>query len=605
MKVFLQNIIIWILFLSLIGCNAFNNEGNNNQVNNDHVGQNVVNTEERNLQPIRITQQDGNQQKVTNQQNLRNRATKLNDQGLSKEYHGHINQRPEATQKGKKPPSNPQYKQIQLLGINDLHGQLNVTRKVNGRPVGRVDYLAAYLKQRASENKNTLLVHAGDMIGASPPVSALLQDEPTIEFLNKMKFDIGTVGNHEFDEGVNELLRLINGGTHELTGDFTGADFPWIVANVINEKTGKPILPPYKVLKSNGMEIGFIGVVTTETPSIVIPSGVEGIKFTDETEAINQSVDELKKKGVKAIVVLAHNPGTSNANGEQAVGELVDIANAVDDEVDVIYGGHNHAYMNTVVDGKLLVQSYSYGTAFSDVDIEIDPKTKDIVNKSAEIVTVYQEEIEPNHEITRMIEQYEEKVKPIVNRVVGTADASITAQRNENGESALGNLIADSQRAAMRADFAFMNPGGIRADIDAKEVTWGNLYVVQPFNNSLIKMNVTGKQIRDVLNQQWQANTTRMLQISGLTYTWDSNQPPGKKVINIQLPDGTELDPDKSYTVVANGFLADGGDGFTVFREGTDRETGPIDLEALVNYIKTLPQPFSYQIEGRIQRMEY
>lgn len=595
MKKSLQYHLILILLFSLIGCNALNNATDDHDVN-----ENVVNTGERDMQPLRATQQ-----KEPNQQNQRNERNKWNKQGLSDEKHGHINNRPENNKKAKKKPSNPQYKQIQLLGINDLHGQLNVTRQVNGRPVGRADYLATYLKERASENKNTLLVHAGDMVGASPPISALLQDEPTIDFLNEMKFDIGTVGNHEFDEGVHELLRLIHGGTHEETGDFGGSNFPWIVANVIYEETGEPILPPYKVLKSNGMDIGFIGVVTTETPNIVIPSGVEGIKFIDEVEAINKSVAELKNKGVKAIVVLAHNPGTSNVNGEQAVGELVDMANAVDDEVDIIYGGHNHAYMNATVDGKLLVQSYSYGTAFSDVDIEIDPKTKDIVNKSAEIVTVFQQDIEPDAETTRVIEQYEEKVEAIVNRVVGTVESKITAQQNENGESALGNLIADSQRAAMDVDFAFMNPGGIRADIDAGDVTWGNLYVVQPFNNTLVKMNVTGQQIRDVLNQQWQANATRMLQISGLTYSWDANQPSGQKVLTVHLPDGTELDPNQSYTVVANNFIADGGDNFTVFRYGTNRETGPIDLDALVDFIKTLPQPFNYNIEGRIQKVQY
>jgi 5'-nucleotidase len=288
-----------------------------------------------------------------------------------------------------------------------------VTRNVGGKPAGRADYLAAYLKQREAENKNTLLVQAGDMVGASPPASALLQDEPAIEILNKLGFDIGTVGNHEFDEGVKELLRLINGGTHEETGNFAGADFPWVAANVIEQKTGESILPPYKILKVNGMHIGFIGVVTTETPTIVVPSGVEGLTFSDEVEAINRNVAELKKQGVRSIVVLAHNPGTSGVNGENPTGMLVDIANKVDDEVDIIFGGHNHAYMNATIDNKLVVQSYSYGTAFSDVDIEIDPKTKDIVTKRAEIVTTFQEGIKPDPEIAGMVAKYEATVEPV------------------------------------------------------------------------------------------------------------------------------------------------------------------------------------------------
>ncbi|WP_394137653.1 bifunctional metallophosphatase/5'-nucleotidase [Cytobacillus oceanisediminis] len=513
-------------------------------------------------------------------------------QGLSEDYHGHIDDRTESL--------NPQ---IQLLGINDFHGQLNVTRKVNGQPVGRADYLAAYLRQRAAENENTLLLHVGDMIGASPPLSALLQDEPTIEFLNRMGFDIGTVGNHEFDEGAAELLRLINGGKPSATEGFSGSRFPWIAANIISKQTGKLLLPPYKIIKRSGMPIGFIGVVMKETPSMVAPSGVEGLTFTDEAEAINKYVRELKNQGVRAIVVLAHIPGKSKANGEQPAGQLIDLAHAVDDEVDIIYGGHSHAYLNSVVDGKLLVQSYSYGTAFSDVEIEIDRKTKDIISKQAEIVTVYQENIKPASDITQMIKRYEKRVEPIASKIVGTAAAPITAERNNSGESALGNLIADSQRTAMNTDFAFINPGGIRADIDAGNVTWGHLYTVLPFNNQLVKMNLTGSQIREALNQQWQPNTTRILQISGLRYTWDDSQPAGKRVIDIRKADGTKVDPDKRYTIAVNTYLTEGGDNFSIFQKGTNRETGPTDIYALANYIKQLPQPFSLEIEGRIQRI--
>ncbi|MED4970640.1 bifunctional metallophosphatase/5'-nucleotidase [Parageobacillus toebii] len=495
------------------------------------------------------------------------------------------------------------YIDVQLLGINDFHGQLDVTRNVGGRAVGRADYLAAYLKQRERENKNTLLVHAGDAVGASSPVSALLQDEPTIEFLNKLGFDVGTLGNHEFDEGVDEMLRLINGGTHPKTGYFRGADFPYVSANVIDKKTGKPILPPYVIKKVKGIPIGFIGVTLSDTPSIVIPSGVAGVAFTDEAEAINEAVKQLKRRGVRAIVVLAHNPGVSNKDGSNASGEIIEIAKTVDDEVDVIFAGHNHAYLNAEVDGKLLVQSYSYGTAFSDVDLTIDRRTKDVVAKKAEIVTTYQDSIKPDPKITKFIDKYEAKVSPIINQVIGTAKTTISAEQNASGESALGNLIADAQRTAMKTDFAFMNPGGIRANIEQGEVTWGELYNVQPFSNQLVKMTLTGEQIRKLLNQQWQSNQTRMLQISGLIYTWDASKPIGDKVVDIYLPNGAKLDPNAEYTVTANSFLADGGDNFTVFTEGKNREVGPVDLDALIHYIQQLPQPFDAQIEGRIQQL--
>lgn len=590
-------LLISLLTISLIGCAGNQNATDGNQANSQNPKQ--VANHSNNVNPMATSQNNTGNVGTLTQNSLGN------DQGLSEEYHGHLSNRPETKLKKEKPPAaNNRYIQVQLLGINDLHGQINVTRNVGGKPAGRVDYLAAYLKQREAENKNTLLVQAGDMVGASPPASALLQDEPAIEILNKLGFDIGTVGNHEFDEGVKELLRLINGGTHEETGNFAGADFPWVAANVVNQKSGDSILPPYKILKVNGMEIGFIGVVTTETPTIVVPSGVEGLTFTDEVEAINRNVAELKKQGVRSIVVLAHNPGTSGVNGENPSGMLVDIANKVDDEVDIIFGGHNHAYMNATIDNKLVVQSYSYGTAFSDVDIEIDPNTKDIVTKRAEIITTFQEGIKPDPEIAEMVAKYEATVEPIVNRVIGSTSVNLTAIRNDNGESILGDLIADAQRQALNTDIAFMNPGGIRADINPGDITWGEIYTVQPFNNDMVKMTMTGQQIREVLNQQWGTKTT-MLQISGFTYTWDENAPVGQKVVNILLPDGTQIDPNKTYTVAANIFLAGGGDGFTVFTKAQNKEIGPVDLDVLVDFIAAQPKSFTYDVDNRIQKVRY
>lgn len=494
--------------------------------------------------------------------------------------------------------------QVQLLGINDLHGQLDTTRKLNGRYVGRVDYLAAYLKQRKGENKNTLLVHAGDMVGGSAPVSSLLYEEPTIEVLNKMGFNLGTLGNHEFDRGVKEMMRLIHGGTNMKNESFEGAGFPYVCANVIDEKTGKPILPPFEIKKFSGIPIGFIGVVLSDTPEIETPGELAGVTFTDEVKAINKAVAELKKQGVKAIVVLAHNGGRQSTNGGDATGEIVDMAKRVDDEVDVMFAGHTHTYLNTEVHGKLLVQAYSYGTAFSDVELEIDPATKEIASKKAEIVTVYQDAIQPDPEITEMIKKYEAKVATVVNRFVGTAVNDITKTRNKEGESAMGNLIADSERTAMNSDFAFMNPAGIRADIQAGEVSWGALFTIQPFKEKLVKLTLTGGQIRRLLNQQWQPQgIVRMLQISGLKYTWDGTKGARSKVIDIYGADGTPIDPKAKYTVTVPEYLANGGDDFTLLREGTDKVVGPVDIDVIENYVKQLKQPFSYSIEGRIKKI--
>ncbi|WP_394237050.1 bifunctional metallophosphatase/5'-nucleotidase [Niallia oryzisoli] len=501
------------------------------------------------------------------------------------------------------PPEHSNYKEryipVQLLGVNDFHGQLDVYRTVGGKQVGGAEYLAAYLKNYEAK-KNTLMVQVGDAVGASAPTSALLQDEPTIKFLNQLGFDVGTVGNHEFDEGVEEMMRLINGGEHEATGTFEGANFPYTVANVLDKETGEHILPPYVIKKVNGMPIGFIGIVTTETPDIVTASAVEGVEFTDEVEAINKAAAELKEIGVQSIVVLAHNPVSSELNGANPTGDAAEFANQVDDEIDVIYGAHNHGYANTTVDNKLIIQSYANGTAFSDVDLLIDPKTKDIVQKKAEIVTTFHEGIEPDAEVKEMVDSYKETVAPLVNEIIGQASDPLTRDQDDSGESALGNLTADSQRAAMGTDFAFMNPGGIRADIDAGDITWGEAYTTFPFGNSLVSMELTGEQMKRVLEQQWSGNYPRMLQVSGLHYTWDKEASTGERVVEITDAQGNPVNPSQTYTVTVNNFLSTGGDGFTVLKEGKNRTNGPVDLDAMVEYMKGFKEPIKAPALDRI-----
>ncbi|KZE63829.1 bifunctional metallophosphatase/5'-nucleotidase [Fictibacillus phosphorivorans] len=493
------------------------------------------------------------------------------------------------------------YLDVQLLGVNDFHGQIDITRKVANQSVGRADYLASYIKQREAENDNTLIVHAGDMVGASSPTSALLQDEPTVEIMNEMGFDVGTLGNHEFDEGVDEMMRLINGGSHEKTGDFEGANFPYVVANVVDKETKKPILPPYTIKKVKGVDIGFIGVVFSDTPDIVIPSGTAGVEFTDETEAINKAAKELKKKGVKAMVVLAHNPIDQASTGEVS-GELVDMANNVDDEIDVMFGAHNHRNVNAVVDNKLLVQAYSYGTAFADVDLKIDRRTKDIVEKKAEVVTTFHNGITPDAKITEIIKRAEDQVAPIINEVVGKADKLLSGAEAYSGESELGNVIADSMTEQTGTDFAFMNPGGIRDVINPGEVTWGELFNVQPFGNDLVTMTLTGAQIKELFESQWSTGREKMLQISGLKATFDMSKPVGQKTVSIVKNDGTPIDMATEYTVTVNNFMAGGGDGYTVLLEGKNQTISVTDLDALVNYFKNRDS-VTAEIEGRIVKI--
>lgn len=494
---------------------------------------------------------------------------------------------------------------LKILAVNDFHGQLSTGRKVGGKDVGGAAYLAAYIKQYRTQAPYSLTVHAGDMVGASPPVSALFQDQPSMEFMNTLGFDVGTVGNHEFDEGLKELYRLVKGGCHPTAGCWEGAKFPYINSNVIDTSTGKTIFPPYAIINVAGARIGFVGAVLKDTPTIVTPSAVAGLEFRDEAASINAAVADLHQQGVHAIIVLIHQGGTQSPSGGDLTGPIVDIANRLDPDVDVVISGHTHQYTNAMVNGKLITQAFSYSTAFANIDLTIDRAKRDIVDKKADIVTTYNQGVAPDPAVAALVKKYEDKVAPLVNRVVGTAAGPITADQNPAGESALGDLIADSQRAAMKTQFGFTNPGGIRASIEAGPVTWGELYSIEPFANDLVKMTLTGDQIYRMLNQQWQPQqdgsiTTRFLQISGMSYTWNDARAVGDKVVEVRGPDGQPIDRAASYTLVVNSFLATGGDGFSVLKEGTNRETGPVDLEALVNYIPTLPQPFNATIEGRI-----
>ncbi|EIT83681.1 bifunctional 2',3'-cyclic nucleotide 2'-phosphodiesterase/3'-nucleotidase precursor protein [Fictibacillus macauensis ZFHKF-1] len=494
---------------------------------------------------------------------------------------------------------------VRFLGVNDFHGQLDTyNQKLNA---GGAEYLASYLKERKAENPdNTLMVHAGDIVGASSPMSALLQDEPTIRFFNNLGFDAGTLGNHEFDEGVTELQRLLKGGPHPKTvekyGPFEGANFPYVAANVISKKTGQPLVAPYVIKEVQGQKIGIIGISLSDTPSVVIPSGVEGVEFTDETEAINKYTKELQGKGIHAIAVIAHVPAASMADGANPTGEMVNIANDIDDDVDVIFAGHNHGFINATVDHKLIVEAYSYGTSFSDVKVQIDPKTHDIVKKSAEIVQVDRTKVKPDEATKAFVDRYTADVAPKLNQVIGKTPAYINKESNEDGESPMGNLIADSMRFKTKTDFSFMNPGGIRADIDAGDITWKEAFTVQPFGNDLVTMELTGAQVKSLLNEQWSDPTrAKILQVSGLKVAYDDSRKANEKVTSVTLPNGTPLDDSKSYTVTVNNFMAGGGDGYTTLRGGKNKKIDVVDLDALIDYIKD-KGTIDPKIEGRITK---
>ena len=518
---------------------------------------------------------------------------------------------------------------VQLLAINDFHGQLEtVARSGDGRPVGGAAVLAAYLDAREREatagGATSLRVGAGDLIGASPLVSGLLRDEPTIEALSRMRLRWSSVGNHEFDKGVAELRRLQDGGCapakssglllsstdpsllDPATGCFRGARFSYLAANVIDQATGEPLFPPYAITRVRGVPIGFIGAVLKGTPGIVVPSGVAGVRFLDEAETINRYAAELVGQGVHTIVVLIHQGGTGTRDGGPITGEIVPIVEALDPAVSVVLSGHTHQFYQGSIAGRLVTQAGSYSQGFADVRLTLDPATGTVAERRAEIVDTFADVgpgDAPNAAVAAVVAAAQAQTASLANRVLGTAPADILRAPNTAGESALGDLIADAQRTAGGTQIALTNPGGIRTDLRAGTVTYADLFAVQPFGNSLVRMTLSGGQLVRLLEQQWADQPQpRVLQVSGITYAWQPEAPVGARVDATDVRVGGQpLVLDGRYRVVVNSFLAEGGDNFTVLREGTDREGGAQDLDAFVDYVAALPGPVVAPPGGRIE----
>jgi 5'-nucleotidase len=573
----------------------------------------------------------------------------------------------------------PKQVHVQLLGINDYHGhvepntpgtiQIGQSRNpTTGALVnqtvsaGGAEYLATHLDMLRTANSNTLFVGSGDLIGASPLTSGLFHDEPAIETLNAMGMSVSGVGNHEFDEGIPELFRMLNGGCHPVDGcqdgdGFTGAFFQYLAANVIVGRTQNTLLPPFEIRKVDGEKIAFIGLTLEGTPLVVTPSAIEGLEFRDEVIVVNNLVRRLRRDyGVESIVVLLHQGGIQNPPFSNAVpnpanpalslpgwaavsscdnlsGEIVAIANGLSDAVDVVVSGHTHQQYICAgakeIDGKVVTSASSFGRLITDIDLAIDKKTNDVVSKTARNVIVTQD-VPKDPEVSEIVQKYQSIAAPIANRIVGSITADLFSTRdgvqNAGGESPLGDVIADAQLEATApsdfggAEISFMNPGGIRAPIRFAsspggeapgQVTYGELFAVQPFGNTLTVKTMTGEQIQRLLEQQFGNPTpaeNRFLQIGRtLKYSWASSRPAGDKVVDSSvLVNGVPLDPARSYRVQMNSFLADGGDGFTVFREGTNQLGGEVDLDALVRYFQAhspiAPPP--YLTEPRITRLD-
>jgi 5'-nucleotidase len=526
---------------------------------------------------------------------------------------------------------------LQLLALNDFHGNLEPntpgTIRINstdatGIPAGGAAYLATYLRHYAAGVRNSLTVSAGDLIGASPLTSALFHDEPTIEAMNAIGLDINAVGNHEFDEGWTELLRMQDGGCHP-TGDcydgidadsekdgFRGADFRFLAANVVQESTGNSIFPPYTIRSFQGMKVGFIGLTLEGTPDIVAAAGIQGLKFLDEAETINRYADDLRRRhGVQAIVVLLHQGGFQatpfNINGCNGLsGEVVDIVNNTDDAVDMFITGHTHAAYNCVVDSRPVTSASSFGRLFTDIDAKLDRRTRDFETISANNVVVRQttadgQPVRQAPDIAALVQHYQNLAAPLANRVIGELASAATKVTDDSGENQAGNLIADSQQASTSAagtgsQVAFMNPGGVRGDtgFPAGQLTYAQAFAIQPFGNTLVTLTLTGAQLREMLKQQWCGQTSGakvLLPSDQIRYTFDASVVADSVLAKpcATAPDpvtaltigGTAVDPAATYRITVNNFLADGGDGFAVLRSGTSRTGGAVDLDALVAYL--------------------
>lgn len=530
---------------------------------------------------------------------------------------------------------------VQLLAINDFHGSLQPPGGSGGRIgsaandaaciaaapncylAGGLAYLADDIKDLEATNpERTLVVAAGDSIGATPLVSAAFHDEPTIEALNLIGLDISAVGNHEFDEGVDELLRIQNGGCHPVDGcdtghDYAGADFQFLAANVVYKNNGKPIFPAYKIRSIGGAKVGFIGLTLEGTPLIVSANGIQAVDFLDEVESINAATEALKAKGVGTIVVLIHEGGAQSVSLSPSSidtctgisGAITGIVAGLDDEIDLVISGHTHNAYNCLLPNAAarsipVSSSSSFGRLVTDIDMTIDRATQ---QPSAIVVDnriVFRDDADAD--AAAFVAYYETAVAPIANVVVGSITANITRTASAAGESALGDVIADAQLAYTQgasAQLAFMNPGGIRADLTYSQisggespgqVTFGEAFAVQPFNNLVVTQDMTGAQIKAVLEQQWAACTppgrsggaTVILQVSaGFTYSHDVTQACGSRISNMML-NGVPIVGGTTYKVTLNNFLADGGDSFPAFKVGTNRVYAPdFDVDALAEYL--------------------
>jgi len=551
--------------------------------------------------------------------------------------------------------SGNEFTTIKILAFNDFHGQLESpgpfplspsASLANAIPVGGVDWMAGYIANFKAQNPNTIVVSAGDLIGATPLISALFHDEATIEAINRLGLDFIAVGNHEFDEGKAELLRMQTGGCHPTDQNscrgadvgtpvpFEGAQFSYLAANVMDLETQNTLFPAFAIKTLAGIRIAFIGLTLKETPEIVKPKSVAELEFKDETETISALIPTLRKSQANAIVVLIHQGGVLPVDQSVATINSCDgnlerespiktIINQLDDAVDLVISGHTHQAYNCRIanrNGRLIpvTSANAQGRVLTDFDIRFNKASGKVFDISATNIVVDQtsQQITPDKRIRNLVDNYATIARPLVNRVIGRISTTISREPNTAGESALGDLLADAQLAAAKGNavITFTNPGGIRADLtylssEANEgdgnVSYGEAFKVQPFGDSIVSMTLTGAQLHTLLEQQFTDCTmgypdnvpksgqpfNRILQVSqGFSYRWREKGTPCDNVDPADMRlNGAPIDLKKNYRIAVNQYLAEGGDKFYVLTQGSRRLGGPQDINVLVNYFNAQP----------------
>lgn len=541
---------------------------------------------------------------------------------------------------------------VRVIAFNDLHGHLessNLTVNVAdpAKPgsslrvsVGGADAIAGLVRSLRNGAPHSMVVSSGDLIGATPLVSALFRHESTIEAANLIGVSVATTGNHEFDAGATELLRLLKGGCAEQRADdpvrtcalgpYRGARFPMVAANV-RRTQGGTLLPPSWVMQAGPVKVGVIGAVTRITPQLVVPSGVEGLQFTDEADAINQAAQALQAQGVQALVVTLHEGAEIGTPGKPADwndtscpglrGEAVDIIKRITPAVDLVLTAHTHQGYNCVIDGRPVMQAVAYGRGLSVADLHINPHTGDVDRSktlarnlpvlnvrtdAAHRDSILQAEppafgaalkaAQPDQQVGALVQRYAQAAAPQAQRVVGRI--ARTLDRRGVGDTPAGRLVAQAQWEATRSPaqggshFALMNPGGIRTDLACRgtppcEVTYGDLFSMQPFGNSLVVMSLSGTEIRQLLEQQQRGgpDAPLMSPSEGLSYRWLPKAPMGQRARDIRIQ-GKPLDEAATYRVTVNSFMAEGGDGYTVLQGGRQRLGGAQDLDAMLAHLR-------------------